>query len=366
MPQIQVLGREALEDQQGQMTAQQNQQKMMQEAIAATNEAKYKQGVLEYNKELAKIEARKATSEEEKIKLDNKVKNFEIANTMYKMAVKNATGEDGLIKMDLYKKNLASYGNVVNKKFPEAWEIFASLAEQEPSAMGDVDTAKTYQEAMKAKAEALKAQGSGRQANEIANILRKDRGLEAYPEEGQPGTAPAAPAQIGAMEQPPNVPNVPGAGMQTIGGPGQPMGNAPIIPEITSDGVKIIRPQAAYQAQYNESMASKTAERDIELVPLKASWGNYKKVFAAAAEEIGGLGKSGIEALAKGGIGTLGSRIGDMPNTFASTRLIESFGLQLASYLNRGRPATPDQVAAIQKVRMKYCSNISTLLLVET
>jgi hypothetical protein len=132
MPQIQVIERE--DPARNPVNAFMEQLRQQQETIS---NVMYKKAQVEYQRDLAKINAKQAQNEENKFKADQEVKEWDIAMTILKQAEKAATKKDGSIDQVAWGK---FSNDMVLSSPPGIAKKFATLAKQAPQTAdaGDV------------------------------------------------------------------------------------------------------------------------------------------------------------------------------------------------------------------------------------
>ena len=320
MPQIQILGREQAEDQNNQANQAIERQKI-------TNDIFTKAYQLKLYRDEIKAKIKMSQDEVEKIRLakqDSSVeRGIKVVDNAYKIAKEQGAqpAQDYLVG--------------VQKMYPD---LFPGIME---SGLGEkLGKMEKSGEVQKQEADALNARSEAGMNTAVTNKLN---GI-------------GIPASTGAGGQP-----------EGEGAPNQPAVNA-MSGGLVNSGMNIKGIQFDNYDIQARGAAMKTsavaeATRAEEMKPIRASVGNYLSTFDEAVKEMGGLETNALAALAKGKMAQVGAQIGDMPNVFALSKLIESVSLQLGSYLNKGRPTDKDQSAAKDALtRITYTKGANTVM----
>lgn len=295
MPQIQVLGREQLEERN-------NLQNQILERQRIQQDARYKSEMLKYYSDELKMKAKLAQDEAQRALLAQEAEDAKLVATAMKNASEIAEKQGGSAAQD--------YLMGVFQLNPER---FFSL-QQFYDRVGNVGKS-----------------GEERILSSVADRLERELaggGVGVAPEMGETASTPAPVADTNQ------------ARVSAINNPGF------VISDIDVKGVKLSNQAENVNKVRLETRARKEEERDIELSPIRNSVNFYIDTFNNAVEEMGGLSSSAIESLAKGTANEVWSRIGSKPNTLALQQMSQSVALQLGSYLNKGRPTEQDAAAA--------------------
>jgi hypothetical protein len=303
MPQIQIIGREAIDDQNNRTTQALKQQELIQNSQAKMIQFK-QMG------EQLRLMAKNTDNDIEKIKVDRLGHRMNYMSNVFKMAMDNPNPEN------VIKTALQLGGGDIVKDLSDP--LVADMISK------------------------LKPSGQAEQSSAVGALVRSKIGG------GQPSIE-------GTQGLNPNQPAMNALGGNTNGGLD--------ISAINAGGVQIEDYGAQARGAAMKTKATAQAQKDIDMEPIRSSVGNYLSVFDNAVQEMGGLETNALSALAKGKGAEISSQIGNMPNVFTLSKLIEPVSLQLGSYLNKGRPTDKDQEAAKSTLtRITYTQGANSIL----
>lgn len=312
MSQIQVIGREAVDDTNNMRDNAQKQAELQATIADKRATLNFYSQELEYKKKVTENEVKKA-------ELTDKAERAKLLLKVFDDASKSADPQQYLANVAKMNIDLVS------------------------TTLGDPEFQKL----------ASKMKPSGDERNKAANadlIENYNRG----------NTAP----QINAI----NNPNVIGDTIQGAGGPvgTPPMGGAQWRPKTTGPGGvtgEFYNPDEEIALAVRKQSALDDVAMEKEIAPVRIPINNYLSAFDRAIEEIGGLETNALAALAKGKFNEAAAQVGDKPNVFALGKMLKSVGLSLGSYLNRGRPTAEDAMAAENMlVRLTYTKGVNEIL----
>jgi hypothetical protein len=268
------------------------------------DDAAYKSGMLKYYAGQLKLQAKQVDDEAEKIKLTKSANEYDFIAKVFADAQKNADPQ-GYLMMAL-KMNPDLYARVLSNP-----ELAESVKGMKPTGEATLDTA-------------------------IANRIN--------------------PQQVSG-----NTPNQSSANI--VGGNVPTSNDNFLMPQIVRGGVTIENPVDMARSEAIKTTARLNAQKEIEMKPIRASVGNYLRTFDNAIGEMGGLETNALSALVKGRLAEASSQLGDKPNIFTLSKLIEPVSLQLGSWLNKGRPTDKDQAAAKSTLtRITYTKGANEIL----
>lgn len=106
------------------------------------------------------------------------------------------------------------------------------------------------------------------------------------------------------------------------------------------------------------------AKTESQLNQVRPMYNSFLNTYNDAVKEMGGLGEDALKAMLEGTSKGIEARLGKLPNVQAYNQSIDSTALNIASYVNRGRPTDPDK-NAIMKIlpRLTYPAATNSILI---
>jgi len=318
MPQIQIIGQEKLQARMGARDREIQRQQISQQAYEKSMQFKQMS-------EQLKLQAKEVENEAEKIRITRLGDRMIYMSKIFERAADASTPE---MAQNIIKWALQSDGKGITTD------------------MSDPSVAKLI-ESFQPSAESQQRMANANLVNKIARDPQFS-GIDGQPIDNQPRMN-ALSGSIPAQEQ----------GQGQLGGDN--IGWSSFSPP--GSGLQLENYAGQARGAAMKTRATAQATRDIEMEPIKTSVTNYLNTFNRAVEEMGGMETSALAALAKGKTAEVSAQIGNMPNVFTLSKLIEPVSLQLGSYLNRGRPTDKDQEAAKNTLtRVTYTKGVNEIL----
>lgn len=294
MPQIQILGRERMEQKNNLANQAIERQKIIQDTWYKAQMLRYYADELKYKVQASQDEVSKAEITQ---KYNDAKLGADVMNNAYKIAEKQGGKAAQDYLMGVQQQSPQLFSGIMSSGFGE------KLSKLQPS-------------------------GSERLAGSAAELVQRQLG-----ERGQGG---AGQQMLGQM---------PGGAQPTNEGRAGAVGGA-VIPKITAGGVDVEFPEVREQIERRMVRARGEETRNVEMTPIRNAVNYYTDTFDKAVEEMGGLSSTAASSMARGTASSVWANIGNRPNTLALQQMSKSVALQLGSYLNRGRPTEQDAEAA--------------------
>jgi hypothetical protein len=324
MPQIQVIGREALEDTMQQRNLAAERERTMGELANKHNTLKLYRADLEYKKQVAASDAEKEAA-----------------------ASKLARAKH----METVLKNAS---DIAEKQGPEAAQSYMGQAMKVNQEL----ISQTMKDGLKDYASKLSQSGQEQYASTQAEFVRK-RMLGEGSTPGQPVGDNAS--RMGAVNG-----EVPQQTPQTGGAPGAQDrygSDDMVVTSMGPSGLNYTSKKDQADLASTKTYATEKAKQEITLQKIRKPAQFFMHTFDQAVEEMGGQERMQILASLKGTGAQVMSKIGYMPATQAFGYMAKSFAIQLAVHVQGSRPSDKDAEAmAGTLVKLQMSKGTSDIL----
>jgi hypothetical protein len=141
----------------------------------------------------------------------------------------------------------------------------------------------------------------------------------------------------------------PGARAQALTGEPTQQESDFVISQITPSGPTFVNRSARASLAGAETEAREAAKLNAQLLPVRNTMNAFRVGLNRSIQEIGGLPDLAAAAFVKGTLKGIEANLLRLPETQAFLRERDAAALNLASFVNRGRPTEPD-AEAMRKV----------------